>query len=222
MKRVLLPDGPGGVKNCPITSCCWLAEVIQMRVHKHLRWKELNGIRLRKKDVAPVYDAGIRFGRRSGAGPGRVQRSGCNELKSAAAFINGDIWTSCEIFPWLLSTGDNIKIPRSMPPHIRHFDQFAVFFFFFFLNQDVCGASKHVFHALISAPGRLGSRIRCSTFVWQFYLKDTVFFLSRCHLPSEVSPIRAWGTGALTGNVFEGTPTPHGWTALGEPDKVGV
>lgn len=47
-------------------------------------------------------------------------------------------------------------------------------------------------------------------------------FPSLCHLPSEVSPISARGVGALIGNVFEGTLTPHGWTALGEPDKVGV
>ena len=51
-------------------------------------------------------------------------------------------------------------------------------------------------------------------------LKICSFFPLLCHLPSEVSPISAWGTGALDGNVFEGTLTPR--TALGGPKKVGA
>lgn len=41
-----------------------------------------------------------------------------------------------------------------------------------FWNGDVYSSSKHIFHALISARGRKGPGIQCSTFAWWLYLKD--------------------------------------------------
>lgn len=91
-----------------------------------------------------------------------------------------------------------------------------------FWNEDVFSFSKHIIHALISALGQKCSGIQCSTFPWRFYLKDMVFSLSCAICYLKFHPFQPGGTGALIGHVFEGTLAPHGWTALGEPDKVGV
>ena len=100
---------------------------------------------------------------------------------SAVPFINADIWTSCETFPWLLSIGDNIKIPCSMPPHIRHFDHLQ------HLNWRHLWLLSTYISCFNLSPGTWGSRIWCSTFfggVWQFYLKDMLLFshYAICHL----------------------------------------
>lgn len=91
-----------------------------------------------------------------------------------------------------------------------------------FWNGDGFSSSEHIFHALISALGQIGWRIQCSTFPWWFYLKDMVFSLSCAICCLKFHPFQPGGSRALIGHVFEGTLAPRGWTALGEPDKVGV
>lgn len=76
-----------------------------------------------------------------------------------------------------------------------------------FRNEDIRGSSQHI--SCFNLDGRTqGSRIWCSTFVWQFYPKDRGGFSSPCHLSSEVSPIPAQGTRALTDNVLGATGLP--------------
>lgn len=71
-----------------------------------------------------------------------------------------------------------VKIPCSMPPHIRHFDHIQ------FLKRRHVWLLSTCISCFNLSPGTKSSRIWCSTFVWQFYLKDMVLFLpcAICHL----------------------------------------
>lgn len=99
-----------------------------------------------------------------------------NCYSSAAMFIIHGIWTSCKVWFWLLSTGENTLQHASTHQTLW---SLAVFW-----NEDIYSSSKHIFHALISALGQTGLGIQCSTFALRLYLKDMVFSLccAICHL----------------------------------------
>lgn len=136
---------------------------------------------------------------------------------SAAPFIIHDIWTSCEAFSLVVV---NWWKHENTPQHAS--TRQTLWSLAGFWNEDGFSSSKHIFHALISAQGQIGWRIQCSTFPCWFYLKDMVFSLSCAICCLKFHPFQPGGTRALIGHVFEGTLAPCGWTALGEPDKVGV
>lgn len=168
--------------------------------------------KIEEKGHALLYDAAITFGAQIAAVISYTQTS-------YRRWHLNKLWN---ISPIIVNWWQHKNTLQHASTHQTLWSVAFSFLFFFFWKEDFCGASKHVFHALISALGRLGSRIWCSTFVWQFYLKDTVFSFpgAICHL--KFHPYKPEALETLAGSVFEGTLTPHGWTALGEPDKVGV
>lgn len=209
MKRVLLPDGPSSIKKCPITSWRWLVEVIQT-----LSILAKNSIQDSEQHLSLMLMFGL-----------LICTNG--HVYNFRALLEPPLIGSPVYHPWHLNKLWSISLvivnwwkhentPQHASTHQTLWSLAGLW------NEDVFSSSEHIFHALISALGQTGWRIQWSTFPWRFYLKDMVFSLSCAICCLKFQPFQPEGNRALIGHVFEGTLAPHGWTALGEPDKVGV